>query len=80
METFVCIPCSLEQGMYCEKHEIPHLGFSDGTSACRDCIEEEVRNESVEIAESFRLGLEGSPQKSQIIEEMGLCCNDGSYF
>ena len=49
LDTMVCLECARKSGAYCKKHEAPHLGFEDGTTACKLCIEEVViqkRNET----------------------------------
>lgn len=39
----ICYDCALASSAYCEKHQMPHLGFTDDeTTACRLCIEETV--------------------------------------
>ncbi|MBI2003644.1 MAG: hypothetical protein HYS78_01565 [Parcubacteria group bacterium] len=51
IEIFSCLDCAIKQGIYCEKHECPHTGFSgDETTACLRCIEEEVQMKK-EVAE-----------------------------
>jgi len=42
LNTIACIPCAVESGVYCVDHNRPHLGFEDDTSACKQCIDEEV--------------------------------------
>lgn len=42
LETIGCMPCAISRGVYCEKHDRPHLGFEDGTHACVVCIEHDV--------------------------------------
>jgi len=36
----ICVDCGKIAGIYCEKHEVPHQGFEDGSTACRSCIHE----------------------------------------
>lgn len=43
LEILVCRKCALKQGMYCKRHERPHLGFEDGSHACVECIKERVQ-------------------------------------
>lgn len=38
-----CVPCAIKSGLYCEKHQRPHIGFEDGLSACLLCINEESK-------------------------------------
>jgi hypothetical protein len=40
LDSMACIECAKKSGMYCEVHERPHQGFSDGTSSCRVCQKE----------------------------------------
>lgn len=42
LNTFACQSCAEKSGAYCLKHNKIHLGFTDGTTACRSCIEEEI--------------------------------------
>jgi len=43
LNEMVCHDCALASSAYCQKHQIPHLGFiDDATTACRVCIEEMV--------------------------------------
>lgn len=51
--TFACEDCSVKSGMYCKKHERPHIGFEDETTACMLCIEDIVRKNGERIAEIF---------------------------
>lgn len=37
---FSCIACAIKLGLYCTRHNSPHIGFEDGLSACLTCIEE----------------------------------------
>lgn len=45
LAAFACLDCSKSKGLYCEKHERPHIGFDDQTTACVICIEELVKQE-----------------------------------
>ena len=57
IEIFSCLDCAIKQGVYCEKHESPHTGFSgDETTACLHCIEEEVQAKK-EVAEGRLVSL-----------------------
>jgi hypothetical protein len=40
--TLACLKCAEKSSAYCKKHQKPHLGFFDGTTACIDCIEEMI--------------------------------------
>ena len=34
-----CLSCARKSDAYCKRHRMPHLGFSDKTTACPRCIE-----------------------------------------
>jgi hypothetical protein len=78
----ICVNCGKTAGVYCEKHEVPHQGFDDGSTACLMCINEEVRDgigRREEIAEFIRTGL--PPEEFEEIQEMTeatgvICCCD----
>ena len=53
LNTFACKNCSEKTGAYCLRHEMPHLGFSDTTTACRYCIEEELEYLGEKIANNY---------------------------
>lgn len=40
--TLACVKCSIASGKYCVKHDMPHIGYDDGTSACRLCVSERI--------------------------------------
>lgn len=40
LDSFYCRHCALESGAFCTKHSMFHLGFTDGTTACKTCIDE----------------------------------------
>jgi hypothetical protein len=39
LDTIVCLSCARRSSAYCLKHDVPHVGFTDGTTACFQCIE-----------------------------------------
>jgi hypothetical protein len=41
-----CYQCASNSNAYCRTHERPHLGFGDGSTACRLCIQASVRSNS----------------------------------
>lgn len=52
-----CIDCAIQLGLYCTRHNSPHIGFEDGLSACLTCIEElSAKDEGVceELLERLR--------------------------
>jgi hypothetical protein len=57
ISTMACLKCAEKSPAYCKKHERPHLGFFDDTTACIYCIEEMVtenRKKEVSIANDLR--------------------------
>ena len=42
LDTLVCLSCARTSGMFCVRHNVPHLGFNDDTTACPVCIKEVV--------------------------------------
>lgn len=54
LDTLVCQDCAQKSGAYCLKHDRPHLGFEDGTTGCKLCIEEAVRKQGEFLARRFR--------------------------
>lgn len=58
LESFACLQCSKEAGMYCDKHNSPHSGFAgDHSHACLRCIEEDTQsnaNRAAEITKRIR--------------------------
>ena len=56
LDTLACEACAKKSGAYCKKHDRPHVGFMDGTTACIYCIEELVKaNESKAVGIYSRL-------------------------
>ncbi|MBU1876992.1 hypothetical protein KKA72_01425 [Patescibacteria group bacterium] len=41
-DALACLKCAESSSTYCKIHKRPHLGFSDGTTACMNCIQEMV--------------------------------------
>lgn len=54
LDMITCTNCAKELGVYCSKHDSPHAGFEDGSSACLHCVEEKVAEKGKEIVNSFR--------------------------
>lgn len=70
--TLACEKCSVESGMYCQKHDRPHLGFEDETTACIDCIEETLEKDGERIAGMFAAAIsqsEKAPEIKQAIKD-----------
>lgn len=49
---FACTSCLRERKKWCDTHRQIHLGYIDGTSACRGCIKKLVKK-SVDLAREF---------------------------
>ncbi len=64
LNEIVCYDCALKASAYCNKHQMPHLGFiDDETTACKLCIEEKVLK-NMERAEEIHAKLKaGLPFK-----------------
>jgi hypothetical protein len=43
LNSLVCLSCAEKSDAYCHMHEMPHIGFSDGTHACIPCINDAFR-------------------------------------
>jgi len=43
LDTMACEACATKSTVYCVKHNRPHQGFRDGTTACLHCVEELVK-------------------------------------
>ena len=57
LNTLACWDCARQSEAYCLKHDVPHLGFVDGSTACRNCIEEELAEHGKEIAKALQSGI-----------------------
>ena len=44
LDSIFCEKCAQESRAYCLKHEMIHLGFCDGTTACPTCIDKEAES------------------------------------
>ncbi len=66
LNTFTCESCAGESGMYCQKHQRPHLGFEDETTACAACIEETLAKDGERIAGMFAVAVSQSEKAPQI--------------
>lgn len=66
LNTFACKGCSIESGMYCQKHQRPHMGFNDETTACMLCIEDIVERDGERIAGIFAAAVSQSDKASEI--------------
>jgi hypothetical protein len=53
LEVLACLACAKVSAAYCTKHDRPHMGFVDRTTACRFCIEEEVARLTPSAEEIF---------------------------
>lgn len=52
--TIACLDCAKKSSAYCLKHDVPHIGFIDGTTACIQCIEAEVEENRHRQTEIFK--------------------------
>jgi len=55
--TLACLECARKSSVYCKKHNRPHMGFEDGTSACIVCVEEmlvKIKSKKDKVWESFK--------------------------
>ena len=66
LNTIACLDCAEQSGAYCVEHHTPHLGFFDGTSACRDCIEGIVQGNGEKIAGIFAASVASSEKAGEI--------------
>jgi len=60
LDTLVCEDCAKKSKAYYQKHERPHLGFMDGSTACIYCVEELVeanKDNAIEIRDRVRATL-----------------------
>lgn len=62
---YSCIPCAIEHGFYCEKHQCLHVGLEGGGSFCRQCVDESLASLMPEAKELVGSLLEALPQKEQ---------------
>lgn len=65
-----CDNCAQQLGYFCPRHEKPHMGFEDGTTACKICIDDEVEQHAEEIASAFFEGVDDSLHRNQILLEV----------
>jgi len=63
LNTLACEGCAEKSGAYCLIHQRPHLGFEDGTTACKECIDEKVAAKTEEIFDEFCREVNASPNK-----------------
>jgi len=61
LTTKACLKCARESPVYCLKHEIPHLGFLDGTTACTSCVSELMAEKNPEVETIYNEIEEGLP-------------------
>lgn len=68
LDTLACEKCAEKSGAFCITHQRPHLGFEDGTTACKVCIDEKVETDTPEIVEEFFQEIEESPHREKILQ------------
>lgn len=61
--SIMCVACAENSPRYCEKHERPHMGFIDGSTACRLCIEETISKKESEGFNVWGLFKEKLPEE-----------------
>ncbi|MBX4200404.1 hypothetical protein KW790_03030 [Candidatus Parcubacteria bacterium] len=73
LESLVCLECARKSGYYCLKHEHPHQGYSDDTSACLLCVDEMVRANLHRVRILAAVVEESAPLDMMVLsEEKGL--------
>lgn len=70
LNTLACLECAEKSNAYCVKHETPHLGFVDDSTACRMCVEETLIEKREEAEAIFR-----NLEQSLPTEEMDFLIN-----
>ena len=73
----ICVDCGKNTGVFCEKHEVPHQGFEDSSTACLKCINETVRLNLVkreEIAQFIETSL--PPEEFEELREAAELAGD----
>ena len=70
LNTLACDKCAEKSGAFCPTHQRPHLGFEDGTTACKVCIDEKVATDTEKITNEFFSKIKNSPHKKRILEEL----------
>lgn len=70
LDTLACNECAEKSGAFCLTHQRPHLGFEDGTTACKECIDEKVEVEGPKIVALFKQKINLSDQKEPIISAL----------
>lgn len=70
LDTLACTSCAQESGVFCNIHQRPHLGFADGTTACKVCIDDQVEADTPEIASNFFREIDESPHKKKVLKEL----------
>lgn len=67
---YACVPCAIEHGYYCTKHDKPMTGSTHDHPFCIECIEEDVnehRAEAERIADRIQESI--SPEEMDLIME-----------
>ena len=70
LNTIACLDCSIESGVYCTRHNSPHVGFYDETTACRRCIDDLTRDYGEKIAGTFAAKVFESELRDQIQDDI----------
>lgn len=71
MITMACEECAMNSTAFCRHHGQIHIGFTDGTTACQNCIEELVAGFRGRAEETHRRLMTAlSPDSAASLEEM----------
>lgn len=69
--TSMCLECAIAEGLFCEEHSMPHLGFTDGTTACKGCIDTmriENSNRAEEVLAKLLMGIT-MDERAEVLQE-----------
>ena len=84
LDTMACTGCSESSGVYCLEHKRPHLGFNDNTTACAECIETELDENTDYLCALFISTLTGDDKNKMTLtivdrwySELSKYTNDG---
>jgi len=79
LNEIACYDCALISFAYCEKHQMPHLGFiDDETTACRLCIEEMIIANKTKAEEMHSIFMTELPPEK--IKDLGDWAQDVSFI
>ncbi|TSC71564.1 MAG: hypothetical protein G01um101438_1038 [Parcubacteria group bacterium Gr01-1014_38] len=61
-QVMACIPCAIQQGLYCEKHQVPHSGHDSGGTVCMECIKDDLREFAGEAPHFYTQLMDSLPE------------------